>query len=154
MDADVLYDARMMDALVAGRARRSPPDRSRLRARRRTGQGLREGRRAGRVLASASPPDLAYDTIGESVGFFRFRETTARRFAAIVARAIDDGHADRPHEDAIRELLLDGVDGLDVADVTGLPWIEIDFPDDVVRARDVVLPRIRDYELAAHGPRR
>mgnify|MGYP001815320266 FL=1 len=28
-------------------------------------------------------------------------------------------------------------------DISGLPWIEIDFPGDVVRARDEVLPAIR-----------
>jgi choline kinase len=27
-------------------------------------------------------------------------------------------------------------------DVTGLPWIEIDFPEDVVRARDEILPNL------------
>jgi choline kinase len=31
-------------------------------------------------------------------------------------------------------------------DVSGLPWIEIDFPEDVVRAEEEVLPAIRtDY---------
>jgi choline kinase len=34
------------------------------------------------------------------------------------------------------------VTDLDVADVTGLAWIEIDFPDDVKRAANDVLPRI------------
>jgi choline kinase len=28
-------------------------------------------------------------------------------------------------------------------DVTGLPWVEIDFAEDVRRARDEVLPAIR-----------
>ena len=85
---------------------------------------------------------LSYDTIGESVGFFRFREPTARRFVDIVARYVDGDRADQPHEEAIRDLLLEGVDGFDVADVTGMPWIEIDFPNDVMRATDVVLPRM------------
>ena len=30
-----------------------------------------------------------------------------------------------------------------VADVTGAPWIEIDFPNDVSRAADEVLPQLR-----------
>jgi choline kinase len=32
---------------------------------------------------------------------------------------------------------------LEVADVTGLPWIEIDFPNDVVRAARDVLPQLK-----------
>jgi len=145
MDADVLYDLRIMNALVAGtHADRLLIDR-----------GFEPGDEPVKVcLANGVPvefrkrlPDgLTYDTIGESVGFFRFREATARRFAAIVARYVDGGRADQPHEEAIRDLLLEGVDGLDVADVTGLPWIEIDFPNDVIRAANVVLPRIADPE--------
>ncbi len=147
MDADVLYDARIMAALVAGRR----VDRMLI------DRGFEPGDEPVKVcvrdgvpveFSKRVAPDLAYDTIGESVGFFRFREATARRFAGIVAGHIEDGHADRPHEEAIRDLLLDGVDGLDVADVTGLPWIEIDFPQDVVRARDAVLPTIRQYETS------
>ena len=30
-----------------------------------------------------------------------------------------------------------------VEDVTGLPWIEIDFPDDIERARLEILPRLQ-----------
>jgi len=145
MDADVLYDPRIMDALVAG------PHADRLLIDR----GFEPGDEPVKVcVANGVPvefrkklaPGLTYDTIGESVGFFRFREATAKRFAAIVARYVDDGRADQPHEEAIRDLLLEGVEGLDVADVTGLPWIEIDFPNDVIRAADVVLPRIANQE--------
>jgi len=32
---------------------------------------------------------------------------------------------------------------LEVADVTGSPWIEIDFPNDVVRAAREVLPQLQ-----------
>ena len=39
--------------------------------------------------------------------------------------------------------LLAHPDWFGFEDVTGLPWIEIDFPEDVVRARDEVLPAIQ-----------
>ena len=32
-------------------------------------------------------------------------------------------------------------------DITGIPWTEIDFPDDVVHARDVILPSMKKFEL-------
>jgi len=48
-----------------------------------------------------------------------------------------------PHEEAVRDLLLEGGHEFDIADVTGAPWIEIDFPNDVVRARDEILPTLQ-----------
>jgi len=85
---------------------------------------------------------LQYDTIGESVGFFRFRESTARRLADIVAGYVASGRTNLPHEEAVRDLLWEGERPYDVADVTGLPWIEIDFPGDVARAEREVLPHL------------
>jgi choline kinase len=85
---------------------------------------------------------LQYDTIGESVGFFRFDSAGARRLATLVAGYVDSGRANLPHEEAIRDLLLERSQIVDVADVTGLPWIEIDFPNDVNRAAHEVLPQL------------
>ena len=49
-------------------------------------------------------PDLQYDTVGESVGFFRFDEAGARRLTEIVAGYVARGASDVPHEEAVREL--------------------------------------------------
>ncbi len=141
MDADVLYDPRIMTLLT----RDAQADRLLI------DRGFEPGDEPVKVCLKDGVPvefrkrvadGLAYDTIGESVGFFRFTEDTARRFAAIVAGYVDGGRADQPHEEAIRDLLLHGEPGFDVADATGLPWIEIDFPADVVRAETRILPAI------------
>lgn len=142
MDADVLYDGRMFEALCAGdHADRLLMDR-----------GFQPGDEPVKIclkdglpveLRKRLAPDLVYDTWGESVGFFRFTETTARRFAAIVATYIDSGRADQPHEEAVRDLLLQRPQDFDTADVTGAPWLEIDFPADLVRARDEILPQLQ-----------
>jgi len=92
--------------------------------------------------------DLEFDTIGESVGFFRFEETAARRLAAIVAGYVGSGRANMPHEEAVRDLLREGSAIVEVADITGAPWIEIDFPADVARAAHEVLPYLAP--LPAH----
>jgi choline kinase len=142
MDADVLYHDRIMTALVAG------------------------GRPVNRVLmdrdfeAGDEPvklcvldgvpielrkrlePALKYDSIGESVGFFRFDAAGARRLATLVAGYVDSGRAHLPHEEAVRDLLRERSQIFDVADVTGAPWIEIDFPNDVARAAHEVLPQL------------
>lgn len=87
--------------------------------------------------------DVLYDTIGESVGFFRFNPAGARRLAALVAGYVESGRAGMPHEEAVRDLLRERSQTFEVSDVTGAPWIEIDFPTDVIRAAHEVLPQLQ-----------
>lgn len=72
----------------------------------------------------------------------RFSLKAARRLAAIVSDHVDSGRAALPHEEAVRDLLREASQPFEMADVTGEPWIEIDFAADVVRARDEILPRL------------
>jgi choline kinase len=91
-------------------------------------------------------PGLAYDTLGESVGFFRFDPECAALIAAECARFDREGLGDAPHEEALRNVLLAQPNRFGFEDVSGQPWIEIDFPEDVVRAEEEILPAIRaDY---------
>jgi choline kinase len=91
-------------------------------------------------------PDLQYDTLGESVGFFRLGPDCAAAIAARCAQYDAEGLGDAPHEEALRDVLLERPGDFGYEDVSGLPWIEIDFPEDVVRATADVLPAIRaDY---------
>jgi len=87
--------------------------------------------------------DLEYDTIGESVGFFRFGPAMAQTICRECARFDAEGLGDAPHEEALRNVLLAQPDRFGVEDVSGLPWIEIDFPEDVERAAGEVLTSIR-----------
>lgn len=144
MDADVLYDDSILHALVANPDQ--PVDRLLI------DRDFEAGDEPVKLCVKDGVPvelrkqlaaGLDYDTIGESVGFFRFSEDTARRLAAIVAGYVDSGRANMPHEEAVRDLLLEGGRTFDVADVTGAPWIEIDFPNDVARATEDVLPMIQ-----------
>jgi len=91
-------------------------------------------------------PGLEYDVIGESVGFFRFGPDCALAIARECARFDTEGLGDAPHEEALRNVLLANPESFGFEDVSGLPWIEIDFPEDVLRAADEVLPAIKaDY---------
>ena len=142
MDADVLYHERIMTALVAGDA---PVNRVLIDREFEAGDEpvkvcVRDG--APIELRKLLAANLIYDTIGESVGFFRFDEVAARRLAAIVTGYADSGRGHMPHEEAVRDLLQERSQTFEVADVTGSPWIEIDFPNDVVRAAHEVLPQL------------
>lgn len=141
-DADVLYDARIMQALTQGSSgSRVLLDRDFEAGDEPVKLCIRDGRPV--ELRKRVDPALRYDTVGESVGFFRFDAAAACRLADIVADYVTNGRADQPHEEAVRDFLLEGRHAVAVSDVTGLPWIEIDFPQDVVRARDDVLPTLQ-----------
>jgi choline kinase len=91
------------------------------------------------------PPDLRYTAVGESVGFFRFDAATALDLARRLDAYVADGCREQPHEETLRDLALDPATDIAVEDVTGLPWIEIDFPDDIARATQDILPRVDDH---------
>ena len=89
----------------------------------------------------------AADFVAESIGFFKIgpddlpmliNETRARSAGPEVLDSYDD---------VLRAMVLANRFGCE--DVTGLPWTEIDFPDDLVRARDEVLPRIESWKDTA-----
>jgi choline kinase len=142
MDADVLYDERIAGALVTGEG---PVNRVLI------DRDFEAGDEPVKLCVSGGVPielrkqlasDLKYDTIGESVGFFRFDQSGARRLAALVAEYVAQDRAHMPHEEAVRDLLRERSQVFEVADVTGAPWIEIDFPTDVIRAAHEVLPQL------------
>ena len=141
MDADVLYDERIFAPLVAGGSvNRLLIDRD-----------FEAGDEPVKLCIENGVPvelrkqvaaGLKFDTIGESVGFFRFDHATATRLAEICADYVATGRAKMPHEEAVRDLLLEKRHVFHIADVTGAPWIEIDFQNDVKRAADEVLPSL------------
>jgi choline kinase len=149
MDADVLYDTRILSALIAGR---TPVNRLLIDRNFETGDEpvklcVRDG--VPIELRKRLASDLRYDTIGESVGFFRFDEAGAQRLSAIVAGYVERDLGHMPHEEAVRDLILEGSQSFEVSDVTGAPWIEIDYLDDVVRAEREILPSLQSLPVDA-----
>jgi choline kinase len=142
MDADVLYHGQILKALMAGggAVNRVLMDRDFEAGDEPVKLCVRDGVPVD--LRKRIAPDLQYDTVGESVGFFRFDEAGARRLTKIVAGYVARGASDMPHEEAVRDLIREREHAFDVADVTGLPWIEIDFPNDVARAEREILPEL------------
>jgi choline kinase len=89
-------------------------------------------------------PDLHYNECGESVGFFSLDSSMAARLAATTEAYIAAARREAPYEEAIRDLALAYPDSFHVEDVTGVPWIEIDFPEDIIRANEQILQQIND----------
>ena len=146
MDADVLYDPEILERLVGA----DSSDALLL------DRDFEPGDEPVKVCLSDEKivefgkelsPGLTYNQIGESVGFFRFSPSTAARLSRLISRDVGGGRRESPHEMAVRELVLSPDSAVNAVDVTGLPWIEIDFPADVDRARLELTPRIDTRQI-------
>ncbi|MDT8265355.1 phosphocholine cytidylyltransferase family protein, partial [Roseomonas sp. DSM 102946] len=80
---------------------------------------------------------------GESVGFFRFSPEMAGLLAARCEDYLQRGERQVEYEEAIRDLILAGPARFQAVEISDLSWTEIDFPEDVVRAENVILPHLQ-----------
>jgi choline kinase len=89
---------------------------------------------AGRVAALRRGPADGFDDQGEWVGFARLRAARAAALREGVARRIAAGATAGGYEDELAALCVAAGD-VTVVPTDGLPWVEIDFPADLERAR-------------------
>jgi choline kinase len=141
MDGDVLHDSRMIDRLLSGAGdavllvdpELEPGD-----------EPVKVCFRGETIVDLRKRPEFPHDRHGESVGFFRFSPSMAARLGAQCAAMEDLSNGMLEYEEAIRELILAEPARFSAEDVGDLPWTEIDFPEDVVRAREIILPQLHD----------
>jgi choline kinase len=98
--------------------------------------------RDGEIVEFRKKPDpsIAFDFCGESVGFFKFSPACARALMEHCQRYIGEGREDEPYEEVLRDLILARMHALGFERTRRLPWLEIDFPEDLIRAREQILP--------------
>ena len=111
-----------------------------------TGEEQKAYSRDGRVIALSKkvvPP--VWDAVGENVGFFRTDDAGAD-LVTVLEQVIRDGTGLEEYEEAIHRLMHRH--DVRPVDVTGLPWTEMDFVEDLRRAEAEVLPRV----AALDGP--
>lgn len=82
-------------------------------------------------------PQLSFDFQGESVGFFKFSGAVAQRLAQRTDFYAQNALENEPYEDVIRDLLLETPSAFNYEDITGYSWIEIDFPEDIIKAKQL-----------------
>lgn len=140
MDADVLYDRRLMNRLLGSRHENCfLLDRA-----------IEPGEEPvklciadGRIVDFNKRPQVRHDWHGESVGFFRFSPAAASELASRIDGYVRSGRTGLEYEEAIRDMVLaEGAHHFGFEDISDLPWIEIDFPEDVRRAESSILPRL------------
>jgi len=140
MDADVLYDPRLIGRLLT-----TPHANCFL-----LDRDVEEGEEPVKLCVRSEElidfhrcPTAPCDYYGESVGFFRFSPEIMKKVMANTKRRLKAGEAELWYEEAIRDVLLSEPTGtFSFEDVTGLPWIEIDFPEDICRAEKEILPKL------------
>jgi choline kinase len=99
--------------------------------------------REDRIVEFGKIVEGAFDVIGEWPGFLRLEPALAAELATATERFVAAGRHEEPYEPAVREILLTGSPNrFGVEDVTGLPWIEIDTPEDLRQAREKILPAL------------
>ncbi|MFN2507870.1 MAG: NTP transferase domain-containing protein [Chthoniobacterales bacterium] len=147
MDADVLYAGEILNRLIGSRHRTVLLlDRN---FSTRDDDPVLVPVKEGRPFEFQKKWNGEAEFIGESVGFFRvapedlpmlIAETRAR---CAIAPCTDS------YDEVLRAMVIAG--RFEHEEVTGLPWTEIDFPDDLSYARDEVLPAIERLD-ANSGP--
>jgi choline kinase len=139
MDADVLYDQRLLAKLVGSEyANAFLLDRDIEPGEEPVKLCIRDGR----IVDFEKRVEHEHDYHGESVGFFRFNHDMAEKLAVRVEALVTAGFRDIWYERAIRDLVLAEPEEFGWEEVTGLPWLEIDFREDIARAETEILPRL------------
>ncbi|MGH7279138.1 MAG: NTP transferase domain-containing protein [Candidatus Rokuibacteriota bacterium] len=138
MDADVLFPRELLRRLLA------VPAPSALlvdRGFEDTGEEVKLYTRGDRIIALGKKvvPEV-WDSVGEGVGFFKCGAEAGPELVRMLANVIAEGSGANEYEDALHLLLARRHVGW--ADVTGLPWTEVDFVEDLRRAEADVLPRV------------
>lgn len=147
MDADVLYDPAVLRVLLAS------PHRNCFLIDRDLEPGLEPVKlclRGGRIVEFGKIVEGDFEVVGEWPGFLRLDAGIAAKLAAATAAYVSAGRGSEPYEPAMRDVLLaEPPDRFGCEDITGLPWIEIDTPDDLRRARDEIAPRVAATALVS-----
>jgi choline kinase len=133
MDADVLYPAALLRRLVTsahencvlldGRSEES-------------GEEMMVGIRGGRAQQIARRVGQGWELAGESVGFTKVGPAGGRAMKRLLDEEVAAGRLDQEYEAAMNRAFAEVPFGYETVD--DFAWTEIDFEEDVVKARELV----------------
>ncbi len=144
MDADVVFPREFLRRLVD-----SPAPNALLidRGFADTGEEVKIYTRGERVIALGKKVmPKAWDLVGEGIGFFKCGVAAAPDLVHLLEHVSEESQGLCEYEDALH--LIVGRQPVAAVDVTGLPWTEVDFVEDLRRADAEVFPKIARLEGA------
>jgi choline kinase len=137
MDADVLFHREILRRLVQS----SYPNALLMdETVKQTGEECMVVVEGGRVIALTKKMPARYDLAGEGVGFLKVRHADTPHVVASLRSFVDREAWQMEYEDALVEFFRTVKVGHEV--IGGLPWTEIDFPEDVEKAELEILPKL------------
>lgn len=106
-----------------------------------TGEEVKVYVKAGRVIALGKKVvPVAWDAVGEGIGFFKCGPQAGPILVGLLAQVIAESNGTCEYEDALH--LLVGRQRVGAIGIAGLPWTEVDFVEDLHRARTDIFPSI------------
>lgn len=144
MDADVVFPPEFLRRLVG-----SPAANAFLidRGFADTGEEVKFYLQGDRVIALGKKVvPAAWDRVGEGIGFFKCGAEAGPELVRLLEQVIDASGGLCEYEDALH--LLVSRQPVQAVDVTGLPWTEVDFAEDLRRAEAEIFPDIARRQRA------
>jgi choline kinase len=138
MDADVLFDPRLLRRLLDSTSRTALLLDETVVQRTEECMAVVHG---GRIIALTKSIPSQFDLAGEGVGFLKVSRLDLAHLVTSLQEHIEREELDMEYEDGLRQFFSLARVGFER--IGGLPWIEIDFQEDVERAEREVLPRIQ-----------
>jgi len=137
MDADVLYHDKLLLKLAESENRNCfLLDKSSEYA----GEEMMLFVKGNKVIGISKVSSYDCDFKGEGVGFFKLSSNDCHKLKTILEEFEQAGKVNVEYEDSLHELLSHCTVGFER--VEDLPWIEIDFEDDIERAGREIMPKI------------
>jgi len=139
MDADVLYHEELLKILAESGSKncflldKNCDD---------TGEEMMLFVKGDEVVGISKIHSYDCDFKGEGVGFFKLAANDCHKLKNILEEFEQAGRIDVEYEDSLHELLSQCTVGFESVD--DLPWIEIDFEEDIERAGREILPKIEN----------
>ncbi|MDJ0029817.1 NTP transferase domain-containing protein [Pantoea ananatis] len=92
------------------------------------------------IVDFAKLPEKNFTKYGESVGFFLLSKEISIALSHEISNALKKGQIINEYEDPLRNLIINSKGKtFCYENISGLPWIEIDFPQDIENANKLIL---------------
>jgi len=102
------------------------------------GEEMKVGREGGHLILGKNIPDEL--AIGEFIGIAGFRREGFRSFDEVMTSSLMNGHHNMYFAEAVA--ILSRSHEVDIVSFAGLPWIEVDTPNDLEKARTDTISQI------------